>query len=46
MVWLVPYEEIRDSFRLAMEAAGIPSEKIVEILITVEDFAVNQLGED
>lgn len=44
--WLVPYDDIVGSFKLAMESAGVSTDQIAEILATVEDFAVNNLGDD
>lgn len=44
--WLVDYEEIKSSYILAMQSAGIKQSVIDEIAQTVEDFAVNNLGDD
>jgi hypothetical protein len=44
--WRVPYDVIKDSTKLAMKSAGISQENIDEVLATVEDFAVNNLGDD
>lgn len=44
--WLVPYEEIVESMRLSMASAGIPSETIEDVLATLQDYAVNNLGDD
>jgi hypothetical protein len=44
--WLVPYEDIVDSVKIAMESAGVSTDQIAEVLATVQDFAVNYLGDD
>jgi hypothetical protein len=44
--WLVPYSEMLDSARLAMECEGIPPQTIKVVLATVEDFMANNWGDD
>jgi hypothetical protein len=45
-VWLVPYDEIVDSFKLAMRSSHFSEATIADICQTVEDFAVNNLGDE
>jgi hypothetical protein len=35
------YKDIRDSFRLAMESAGVSPEIVTEVLTTVDDYVDN-----
>lgn len=44
--WLVDYDEIKSSYILAMQSAGIEQSVIDDIVSTVEDFAINNLGDD
>lgn len=44
--WLVDYNDIRSSFELAMQSEEIPWEVIVDVLRTVDDYAVNNCGDD
>jgi hypothetical protein len=46
MFWKVPYYDIKDSYRLAMESAGVDAAIIQEVLDTVEDYATNEHGEE
>lgn len=45
-LWLVPYLDIKQSFEIAMIAAGIDHDVVSEILDTVEDAVTNNLGDD
>jgi len=44
--WKVPFLEMQESTRLAMECAGVDQHKRKEILDTVEDYMSNHFGDD
>ena len=44
--WRVPFDDVEDSYRLAMQTEGIETAAIKRILSVVEDYVSHEYGED